>query len=49
MSRPRTSLRTIRRCVEIVVGVCLLDRRNPAKVIREAVRESLVRRKAGAR
>ena len=45
MRRPRTSRRTLKRCVSAIVGFCLLDRIDPVKFITQAVRESMAARR----
>ena len=45
MTRPKTSPRTLKRCINVVVGLCLLDKRDPVVFISQAVRECLKSRR----
>jgi hypothetical protein len=42
--RPKTSPRTLRRCVSAIVGLCLLDKLDPVEFITQAVRDDVARR-----
>ncbi len=48
MRRPKTSKRTLKRCVSAIVGLRLLDKLDPVEFIAQAVRESLDARKSAS-